>query len=264
MFDYKRKYKKISDEYGTEKMNLDSILVVVMLIFCEVFIRTTNGMILKIALRYFQLILLTGSLLIITGILFYKKHKKGNKYIKFIISIIAIILFCLFMILLVPIGLFFRTKQFIEIITKFRISETKLQVLLVSFIVTSFVSAIFLGAGSALIPLLFNKYSVNYIFILSIMAIMFFIFKYISKSLYYILVILRKDIYSKRKVLYAYYQDHKEQNIILFILLLGLTIYCYIIKTQDEFTNGCLSAVTTIVLYDTIVDKWKKNFAEKR
>jgi hypothetical protein len=72
-----------------------------------------------------------------------------------------------------------------------------------------------------------------------------------------------KNIFRKRKILYAYYQDSKEQNIVIFLILLGITIFCYLQKTQAEYLNSSLGAITTIVLFDTVIDKWKNKFHRK-
>lgn len=259
----KKIIEKINIEYGSKKMSPDGLfallLLIPMLAYLEWCIQVnTHGVLYYFPLRYMQIFIISVSILIVSGVLFY--NSKKNILLKLPLTIITCLSMTSTILLLIPIGLLLRTKEFLELITRFKFDETKPKIYMISLTISSLIISVYLGVGIVLYPLLGNELSGDYIFVLIFMVLFIFTFNTSTKLSYKIYIKTTKSYYLKKKLLHAYYQNYKEKNIVLFLLFLFTTLYVYSQKNPDGMLEASVGSITTIVLLDALIDKWKSRF----
>lgn len=258
---------KIKSEYGTEKVKsealIGSIFFVIFGAMLEFMVQGVEIELLAWIGRYLQVFLGVGAISIAIGVCFYKKKKKNRKLVQILLSILVVISLVILLIVFIPIVLFFRMKEFLEIISKFKLSEIKIQTAMISLVVTSFIGGILFFVYLSLMPYYLHELEVNYIIALSILVSLIITYTYANRIIYFIMTKTTKITNSKRRIIKAYYQDYKEKNIILLIIMLGITIYLFAQKDINQVITAFINSITTIVLFDTIKDKWKSKLYKK-
>lgn len=255
--------EKINLEYGSKKMSTDSLISLILLIPMLIFVKwsihaNAYGMFFDFLLRYMQLFIVCVLITIISGVLFY--NGKDNIVLKLLFTTIACLAISSTILLLIPLGLLLRTKQLLELITRFKFDEIKLPIFLISLTISSIIISVYLGVGIVLYPILDSKLSGDYIFILVLVSLFIFTFNAVTKWSYKIYIKTTKSYYFKKKLLHVYFQNYKEKNIVLFLLFLFTTLYVYSQKNPDNMLEASVGSITTIVLLDALIDKWKSKF----
>lgn len=217
-----------------------------------------HGFIFDFVLKYISILVASVGILIFLLTLF--SNGKDYKFIKYSLVTLTCISLVTTSILLAPIGIFVKTKQFFELFSRFRITLTKLVVFTASLTVSSLIISMYLGAAIVLFPLFDHNLDGSYIFILLLMVLFMFSFRKLNKCIYKLSIYATKSHYSKRQLLQSYFEDHKEKNIILFLLFFFATLYLYSQKHQDNLIQASTASITTIVLFDALIDKWKSRF----
>lgn len=254
---------KVKNEYGSKKMSPKGLFALVffvpMLFFVEWSIHTnTFGVFFNYPLRYMQLLIISVAISIVSGVLFY--NGKSKRILKIVLTTITCIAIVSTFVLFIPIGILFRTKEFIEIITRFKLDETKTTIYIISLTISWLIISIYIGIGLSLYPILNNRLSGDYIFVLLLLLLFIFTFNLITKWTYKIYIRVTKTYYFKKKLLHSYFQNYKEKNIVVFLFFIFITLYVYSQKNPDSILDASVSSITTIVLLDALIDKWKSKF----
>lgn len=253
----------IENEYGLRKMKLHNIWVCFLFAALVIFINwvinnNTYGIIFDFVFKYLRVFIISTGISIFSAILF--SNGIDNKILKFFLTILVCTTLGATLLILIPIALLLKTKQFLEILSRFRLDETKLIVYMVSLTISLLISAIYFGIGIVFYPLIDQHFDSEYLFILIFMGLFILSFNLLSKWTYKLYITTTKSYFYKRRLLQAYYQDFKEKNIVLFIILFFATLYMYAQKSQDNIMLASTSSITTIILLDALVDKWKNKF----
>lgn len=263
----KQVYEKIKSEYGTEQMNMNALfgsaMFILFIIMLEFMVRGTDIEIIVYIGKYLQVLLSVGAIGIALGVMFYKKKKKNNIILQVSLSVLVIIFLVAIVVLLLPIVAFFRIKETIEVISKISLSELKVQVTMISLVITSFIGGILLFVYLVLMPYYLNELEVDYLIALSSLVSVIIVYGLTTRIAYWLTIAFTKNINSKRRVIGAYYQDYKEKNIILYVIMLILTIYLFSQKESNQVIGAYINSITTIVLFDTLKDKWKSRLYRK-
>lgn len=255
--------KLIENEYGSKNMKLQGLWIClffgIQILFTTWLIKNSiHGNIFNFILKYIRIFTLSIGVSIFFSTLF--SYGMDNKFIKYLLTILVGLSLAMSAILILPIGLLLKTNQFFEMLSRFKINLTKLLIYTVSLTLSFLVISIYLGASIALYPIFDQSFDGSYIFILVLMILFILSFNTLNKWTYKLLIYTAKSYHSKRQLLQSYFQDFKEKNIIMLLLFFIATLYLYSQKSNNTIIQASAASITTIVLLDALIDKWKNRF----
>ncbi len=256
--------RKISEiEYGAMKMSFRNlwvcIILVALIIYTDLVIKyNIYGAIFDYPFMYQRALIISIGISLLIATLY--SNGPNQKFVQKLLSLLIYISFSITFLLLIPFQVLSKIFVIIELRSKFKIEETKSIINIFSLLISLFIGMFYIGIWIVLYPRIDQHYSGDYLFVLIFIIVIILSFNILNKLLYSVIIYFTKSYTAKRRILQSYYQNFKEKNIIMYIILLYAILYMYSRKYEDNLISAISSSITTIILFDTLVDKWKNKF----